>query len=166
VESDVKQLAHITGRRVWMDQRTKSAYRNLVDCGGMKKLGVFVRRKQDYINFNTSQKWKADRLSYVAAKQMARKLCSEAQEIERQEFARNLGSKEGRKNVFRIAKQLSRNRKDIVGIECMKDRDGKVVFEGEEIKKIWKQYMEKLSDERKNVWDGVAECEKTEGPKK
>ena len=58
-----------------------------------------------------------------------------------QEFADELYSEEGRRRVFRIAKQLARDGRDVVNVNCLKGKSGKMVVENEEMKRIWKDYM-------------------------
>ena len=33
----------------------------------------------------------------------------------------------GKKNVYRVAKQMAKSRQDVVGVNCMKDANGKVL---------------------------------------
>ena len=54
-----------------------------------------------------------------------------------QEFADELDSEEGRRRVFRIAKQLARDGQDIVNVNCLRDKGGKVAVD----KKLWKDCM-------------------------
>ena len=78
-------------------------------------------------------------------------------------FAGELESEAGRKNLFKIAKQMAREQQDVLDVNCLKDNTGKIVFDSNKIKGIWKDYMEKLLNEE-NVWDNETVCEKTEGP--
>jgi len=45
----------------------------------------------------------------------------------------------------------------------VKDANGKVLVENNEVKKEWRKYMEKLLNE-KNTWDIATACENVEGP--
>ena len=53
-----------------------------------------------------------------------------AQESKLQEFTANLQSESGRKNCFRIARQMAREGRDGISVSCMKN--------------IWRKYIEKL----------------------
>ena len=108
-------------------------------------------------------KTEVDKMVYKTAKQNARRAVAIAQETQRREFARELDTEEGKKNVFRIAKQMANERQDVVGVNCLKDSAGKVVIDSKGIKKTWKDYMEKLMNEE-NDWDKDVLCDKTEGP--
>jgi len=44
----------------------------------------------------------------------------------------------------------------------VKDANGKVLVENDQVKKEWRKYMEKLKNE--NTWDNTTTCEKVEGP--
>ena len=58
---------------------------------------------------------------------------------------------------------MAREQQDVLDVNCLKDNTGKIVFDSNKIKGIWKDYMEKLLNEE-NVWDNETVCEKTEGP--
>ena len=46
----------------------------------------------------------------------------------------------GKKNVCRVAKQMAKSRQDVVGINCVKDADGKVLVENDQVKVKWKKH--------------------------
>ena len=50
-------------------------------------------------------------------------------------------------NLFRIAKQLVRDNKDVVGSGFVKDREGNIAVDDTRIKQAWKEYFEKLLNE-------------------
>ena len=50
-------------------------------------------------------------------------------------------------NLFRIAKQLVRSNKDVVGSGSVKDRDGNIAVDDSRIKEVQKEYFEKLLNE-------------------
>ena len=62
-----------------------------------------------------------------------------------------------------IAKQMVRKNKVTIGGNCLKGENGKLVTGEENLKKEWKNYMEKLLNEE-NEWDGNVEANKIEGP--
>ena len=66
--------------------------------------------------------------------------------------------------MFRIAKQMAKERRDVVGVSCLKDASGCVVVEPEKIKERWKDYMEQLLNVE-NDWDGIVDCDVVEGPR-
>ena len=46
--------------------------------------------------------------------------------------------------LFRIAKQRAGEKRDVVGVSCLKDESGMVKVSVDDQKKIWKEHMEKL----------------------
>ena len=49
-----------------------------------------------------------------------------------------------RRELFRIAKQRVGEKKDVVGVSCLKDKSGAVKISVDDRKKIWKEHMKKL----------------------
>jgi len=46
--------------------------------------------------------------------------------------------------IFRIAKQMVKERQDLMGSNCLKGVSGKVILLEKGIKDSWKEYLEKL----------------------
>ena len=66
--------------------------------------------------------------------------------------AETLDSKEGRQNIFRIAKQKKKERKDITGTNCLKVDNGELLVSEEQVSDRWREYFEKLLNEE-NEWN-------------
>ena len=66
-------------------------------------------------------------------------------------------------NVYRVAKQMAKSRQDVVGVNCVKDANGKLLVENDQVKEEWRKYMEILLNEE-NTWDNATICENVEGP--
>src|SRR5207244_9391613 len=63
-------------------------------------------------------------------------------------FCEQLLQDEKKGNVFRIAKQIAEQNKDVVGgCNCVKDRQGKVVVDQNKVKDVWKDHFERLLNE-------------------
>ena len=60
-----------------------------------------------------------------------------------------MDDEEEKGHVFRVAKQMLRKNRDVVGGGCVKDKDGKIVVEEEKIK-VWRDYFKKLLNEEFN----------------
>ena len=86
-----------------------------------------------------------------------------AQESRLQEFTADLQSETGRKNCFRIARQMAREGRDVISVCCMKNEVGNVVSDADGMKNIWRKYMEKLLNVE-NDWDGEVDCPEVMGP--
>ena len=65
--------------------------------------------------------------------------------------------------MFRIAKQMAKERQDMLGVNCLKDSKGKIVIDGNETPGIRKGYMEQLLNEE-NEWDNSTDCDEKGGP--
>jgi len=57
---------------------------------------------------------------------------------------------------------MAKSRQDVVGVNCVKDGNRKVLVENDQVKEEWRKYVEKRLNE--NTWDNARTCEKVEGP--
>jgi hypothetical protein len=48
-----------------------------------------------------------------------------------------LSTKEGEKNIYRIAKSRERKMRDIIQVKCIKDVTEQLLTKGEKIKNMW-----------------------------
>jgi len=58
-----------------------------------------------------------------------------------------LDTKEGERNIYKLAKSRERKTRDLNQVKCIKGEDAKVLVKDEEIKERWKFYFEKLLNE-------------------
>jgi len=75
----------------------------------------------------------------------------------------NLNDPLHQNEIFRMAKQMIKERQDITGSNCLKGVSCKVIVDEKRIKDSWKEYMEKLMNEE-NEWDHGISAEVKEGP--
>ena len=64
--------------------------------------------------------------------------------------------------MFRLVKGLKTDRKEVDRRRCMRGSDGKLCFSEKERGKVWKDYMERIMNE-KNDWDHNVVGEAVEG---
>ena len=64
--------------------------------------------------------------------------------------------------LFRIAKQRVVEKKDGVGVSCLKDESGVVKISVDDRKKIWKEHMEELMNVE-NEWSDSIDAGKVDG---
>jgi len=69
---------------------------------------------------------------------MQKKVISLAKGKKRKEFASNLNDPNQQNEIFRIAKQMVKERQDIAGSNCLKGVSGKVIVDEKGIKDSWK----------------------------
>ena len=65
--------------------------------------------------------------------------------------------------MFRPLKKLKTNGKEVEGGRCMRGSDGKLCFCEKERGKVWKNYMERIMND-KNDWDHNVNRVTVEGP--
>ena len=61
-----------------------------------------------------------------------------------------LETKEGEKELYRLARQKYRAGKDVQYVRVLKDENGNVMVNSEAVLKRWKEYFEKLMSEENN----------------
>jgi len=120
----------------------------------MKKYGNWKKEK-------STDAWK----EYKKRIQNAKTVISLAKGKKQKECASNLNDPNRQNEIFRIAKQMLKERQDVLGSNCLKGVSGKVIVDAKG-KDSWKEYMEKLVNEE-NEWDhrlssrvkeGAADC--------
>ena len=63
-------------------------------------------------------------------------------------FYARLETKEGEKKLYRLARQRNRPGKDVQHMRVLKDENGNVMVSSEVVLKKWKEYFEKLMNEK------------------
>jgi hypothetical protein len=58
-----------------------------------------------------------------------------------------LGTKEGEKNIYRMAKSRERKTRDIIQVKCIKDATEQLLTKYKDIKNRWREYFDKLFNE-------------------
>ena len=59
-------------------------------------------------------------------------------------------TKEGEKELYRLARQRDRAEKDVQHVRIIKDENGNVIVNSEGLLKRWKEYFEKLMNKENN----------------
>ena len=103
-----------------------------------------------------------DRETYQVKKREAKRQVAQARRIVLEEWSQNLNTTEGRNKMFKIAKSMRKDRKDVKGAKYIKDENGEIKIKEEDIMSRWKQYFEKLLNEC-NEYD-LEDVSRTEGP--
>jgi hypothetical protein len=84
---------------------------------------------------------------YKVAKKTAKRAVSEAREQMYDGLYQRLGTKEGEKDIYRMAKSRERKTRDIIQIKCIKDETERLLTKDEDIKNKWWEYFNKLFNE-------------------
>ena len=104
-----------------------------------------------------------DKEEYQRLKRKAKKVVAEEQGKAMDEFYSKLDTREGEKEIYRIASERDRKTKDSGKVFTVKDRNGNILKESEEIKKRWKEYFDELYNEE-NPRVETEEADPVSGP--
>ena len=85
-----------------------------------------------------------NRLAYCKARAIAKGVVALAKGVERRNLYEMLVDEDGKGNLFRVAKQMRKKNRDVVGGGDVKDVDGTIVVDERKTMEIWKTYYEKL----------------------
>jgi hypothetical protein len=81
---------------------------------------------------------------YRLAKRSAKRAVSVAKGQAFDNLYQRLGTKEGEKDIYRIARARERKTRDINQIKCIKDGTDRLLVKDEEIKDRWREYFDNL----------------------
>lgn len=87
------------------------------------------------------------RQEYKEAKRETKRAVAKAKEKAYTQLYEKLNTKEGEKDLYRLAKQRDRDGKDIQQVRVIKDADGHVLTSDHQVLNRWKEYFEKLLNE-------------------
>ncbi|KAK3553518.1 hypothetical protein QTP70_004198 [Hemibagrus guttatus] len=148
---------------------------------GRKVLGVSSgRRKEDKETWwwneevqdsiqrkRLAKKWDTDRTEqnrqeYSELQHRVKREVSKAKQKAYDELYTRLDTREGEKDLYRLARQRDRDGKDVQQVRVIKDRDGRVLTSEESVRRRWKEYFEELmneENEREKRVEGVNSVE-------
>ncbi|XP_071699490.1 uncharacterized protein [Rutidosis leptorrhynchoides] len=81
---------------------------------------------------------------YKEAKREAKKAVARAKDKAYEELYKRLDSKEGANDIFKIAKERERRRRDLDNIKFIKDEAGQSIVKEDGIRKRWEEYFSSL----------------------
>jgi len=86
------------------------------------------------MNSEMDEEKEISRVRYKVAKKVAKKAIAVAKSITFDRLYQKLETKEGKKEVFKLARARERRNRDLGVVRCIKDENGKVLSEDVEIK--------------------------------
>ena len=116
--------------------RTKGPRRHKETWWWNSEVQEAVNKKSKSFKKWLDSRQEEDLQSYKEHRKVASKAIAIAKASNQIEFAEHVETKEGRDKIFRIAKQLAQNKKDVTGMRCLKGADGVLRTQNEEILKI------------------------------
>ncbi|KAK3558371.1 hypothetical protein QTP86_017592, partial [Hemibagrus guttatus] len=134
---------------------------------GRKSLGVSSgRRKEDKETWwwneevqdsiqrkrLAKKKWDMDRTEenrqeYMELQRSVKREVSKAKQKAYDDLYTRLDTREGEKDLYRLARQRDRDGKDVQQVRVIKDREGRVLTSEESVQRRWKEYFEELMNE-------------------
>ncbi|KAK3520628.1 hypothetical protein QTP70_029397 [Hemibagrus guttatus] len=113
------------------------------------------------------KKWDMDRTEenrqeYKELQRRVKREVSKAKQKAYDELYTRLDTREGEKDLYRLARQRDRDGKDVQQFRVIKDREGRVLTSEESVQRRWKEYFEELmneENEREKRVEGVNSVE-------
>ncbi|KAK3534263.1 hypothetical protein QTP86_008521 [Hemibagrus guttatus] len=113
------------------------------------------------------KKWDMDRTEenrqeYKELQRRVKREVSKAKQKAYDEMYTRLDTREGQKDLYRLARQRDGDGKDVQQVRVIKDRDGRVLTSEESVQRRWKEYFEELmneENEREKRVEGVNSVE-------
>ncbi|KAK3506055.1 hypothetical protein QTP70_021852 [Hemibagrus guttatus] len=113
------------------------------------------------------KKWDMDRTEenrqeYKELQRRVKRGVSKAKQKAYDELYTRLDTREGEKDLYRLARQRDRDGKGVQQVRVFKDRDGRVLTSEESVQRRWKEYFEELmneENEREKRVEGVNSVE-------
>ncbi|KAK3517615.1 hypothetical protein QTP70_013098, partial [Hemibagrus guttatus] len=103
-----------------------------------------------------------NRQEYKELQLRVKREVSKAKQKAYEELYTRLDTREGEKDLYRLARQRDRDGKDVQQVRVIKDRDGRVLTSEESVQRRWKEYFEELmneENEREKRVEGVNSVE-------
>ena len=66
------------------------------------------------------------------------------QEVRYEDLYRRLGTKEDKRDIYKMAKIRERKTRDVGQVKCIKDGADQLLVKDEDIKHIWREHFDKL----------------------
>ena len=89
---------------------------------------------------------------YKVTKKTAKRAVSEAKGRSYEDLYQRLSTKEGEKNIYRMARARDRKTRDFNQVKCIKDEREQLLAKEDEIRHRWQEYFDKLFNvENKNT---------------
>ncbi|KAH1211080.1 LINE-1 retrotransposable element ORF2 protein [Glycine max] len=88
--------------------------------------------------------WLLYSMKYKIARNETKKAVSEARAQAFDGLYQALGTRDGERSIYRLAKGRERKTRDLDQVKCVKDEEGKVLVHEKDIKERWKAYFHNL----------------------
>ncbi|KAK1682419.1 hypothetical protein QYE76_043267 [Lolium multiflorum] len=109
-----------------------------------------IREKKDCFRCLYLDRSAANMEKYKVAKKAAKRAVSEARGRAYEDLYQRLNTKEGERDIYKMAKFRERKTRDVNEVKCIKDGDDQLLVKDEAIKRRWREYFD-------NLYNGEAE---------
>jgi len=107
-----------------------------------------VKAKQEKLkalmDSRTEEEVEFNKVQYRNAKNEAKKAVAVAKKNAYERLYHRLNAKGGENEVFKLARVSERRSRDLSGIRCIKDEDGRVLVKDARVQERWQSYFCKL----------------------
>lgn len=94
-----------------------------------------------------SERTEENRLEYKERTREVKREVAKAKQKAYEELYQRLDTREGEKELYRLARQRNQAGKDVQQVRLIKDREGNVITSEESVLRRWKEYFEELLNE-------------------
>ncbi|KAK1666393.1 hypothetical protein QYE76_054552 [Lolium multiflorum] len=109
-----------------------------------------IREKKDCFRCLYLDRSAANMEKYKVAKKAAKRAVREARGRAYEDLYQRLNTKEGERDIYKMAKFRERKTRDVNEVKCIKDGDDQLLVKDEAIKRRWREYFD-------NLYNGEAE---------
>jgi hypothetical protein len=103
-----------------------------------------LRRRRSVLNTFFLDRSAANMKKYKVAKKAAKREVSEARGRAYEDLYQRLNTKEGERDIYKMAKIRERKTRDVNQVKCIKDGADQLLVKDEEIKRRWREYFDDL----------------------
>ncbi|KAK3513818.1 hypothetical protein QTP70_028869 [Hemibagrus guttatus] len=122
----------------------------------------FQKREEHRVTYKSGSRRTQNRQEYKELRRRVKREVSKTKQKAYDELYTRLDTREGEKDLYRLARQRDRDGKDVQQARVIKDRDGRVLTSEESVQRRWKEYFEELmneENEREKRVEGVNSVE-------
>ena len=96
---------------------------------------------------------------YKVSKKTAKRVVSVAKGRAYEDLYQRLSTKEGEKDIYRMARARDRKTRDLNQVKCIKDEREQLLVKEDEIRQRWQEYFDKLfNGENENFTVSFSSC--------
>ncbi|XP_051209355.1 uncharacterized protein [Lolium perenne] len=103
-----------------------------------------IREKKDCFRCLYLDRSAANMEKYKVAKKAAKRAVSEARGRAYEDIYQRLNTKEGERDIYKMAKFRERKMRDVNEVKCIKDLEDQLLVKEEAIKRRWQEYFDNL----------------------